>query len=157
MGSSHSTVKVSAFDKFVPFLKDLTNDVKTPCEGFTAMQLGPFTERITDGKDQTVGAALVLLDSGAKHPQHQHKKSSATLYFISGSGYVILGEEKIPVPYKKGSVVFVGRGMLHGFDVREGGAILSIQEGGSIIDTDGKVDIHYPKNPECANSVAGII
>ena len=157
MGSSHSYPKLSAFEKFTPFLKGLANDVKTPCEGFTIMQLGPFTEWVADEGDRTVGAALVLFESGSKHPQHQHKKSSAKIYFVSGSGYVILGKEKIPVPYKKGTVVSVPRGMLHGFDVKEGGVALSIQEGGSIVSEDGTVDIHYPNDPQCANTEAGIL
>lgn len=129
-------------EKFIPFLAPRCTSVKTPCEGFTVIQLGPFVwER--EGKEEVFGAALVLLEPGGEHPQHKHEKSSATLHFMSGKGDVILGDNQLRVPYEQGTVIDVPKGTLHGFDVREAGVLLSTQTGESILGRNGELDIKY--------------
>jgi len=130
---------IDSFQKFAPFLAHRSLAVNTECEGFTVIQLGPFK----GGQKDIAAASLVLLEVGGEHPQHKHGRSDATLHFLSGKGYVILGEAKEKVPYCEGSIIEVPRGTLHGFEATENGVMLSTQKGEPIIGEHGEMDIEY--------------
>jgi quercetin dioxygenase-like cupin family protein len=145
----------SDIEKFIPFLAARCTSVKTPCEGFTVIQLGPFDWR-KNNKREVFGAALVLLEPGGEHPQHKHEKSDAVLHFMGGRGYVILGENQTKVPYEKGVVIEVSKGTLHGFEVIEPGVLLSTQTGASILGENGELDIEYVEK-RCFTQHGGVL
>jgi len=127
------------FEKFAPFLAQRSIAIKTPCEGFAVIQLGPFK-----GSELDIAAAsIVLLEVGGEHPQHKHEKSDATFHFVCGKGNVILGENQERVPYTKGTIIEVPRGTLHGFEPEESGVMLATQKGEPIISEHGIMDIEY--------------
>lgn len=135
---------IEGFEKFAPFLGDRSLVVNTPCEGFTVIQLGPFK----GNGNHIAAASLVLLEIGGEHPQHKHGKSDATLHFVSGKGYVILGENQEKTPYRPGTIIEVPRGTLHGFEAEENGVMLATQKGDPIIAENGEMDIEYA-DPRC--------
>ncbi len=130
---------VDGFKKFEPFLASRSVAIKTPCEGFAVIQLGPFA----GGEEDIAAASLVLLEVGGEHPQHKHEHSDATFHFVSGTGNVVLGEDQVKVPYVPGTVLEVPRGTLHGFEPFESGVMLATQKGEPIIAEDGTMDIEY--------------
>jgi quercetin dioxygenase-like cupin family protein len=136
---------VDGFNKFTAFLSDRSIAIKTPCEGFAVIQLGPFNKR---SEADVSAASLVLLEVGGEHPQHKHEKSDATFHFVNGSGNVILGENQERVPYSSGTILDVPRGMLHGFEPKVSGVMLAIQKGKPIIGEHGDMDIEYV-DPRC--------
>lgn len=135
---------IEGFNKFASFLADRSLAVKTPCEGFAAIQLGPFDKKM---EQDIAAASLVLLEVGGEHPQHKHEKSDATFHFVSGKGNVILGATQIKVPYSAGVILEVPRGTLHGFEPLEDGVMLAVQRGEPIING-LEVDIDYV-DPRC--------
>lgn len=130
---------MSGFEKFGPLLANRSIAIKTPCEGFAVIQLGPFDAK----EEDIVAASLVLLEVGGEHPQHKHEKSDATFHFVNGKGNVILGDNQEKVPYKAGTIIKVPRGTLHGFEPIESGVMLATQKGEPIISEDGTMDIEY--------------
>lgn len=132
-----------ALNAFIPHLLDKALAITTPCERFAVIQLGRF-----DKGSNISAASLVNLNVGGDAPQHKHDKSDATFYFLSGEGYVILGDDRKRVPYKTGSVVSAPRSVLHGFEPTKDGLMLSLQVGEPIVSDDGTMDIEYV-DPQC--------
>lgn len=63
--------------------------------------------------ESVVAADLVDVDPGQQSSMHRHNNAETVLYFLAGSGEVLLTESYESVPVKAGDRVAFGRGVFH--------------------------------------------
>lgn len=84
---------------------------------------------------------LVELQPQSEYSPHYHKKSSAIVYVISGTGLLQLKNNLIE--YKPGIRITIPAGVAHGFKTKTRTLFLSIQSPFIINPENGEIDLHY--------------
>ena len=84
---------------------------------------------------------FVELQPQSEYSSHYHKKSSAVVYVISGTGLFQLAKNLID--YKPGIRIDIPAGVLHGFKTKTPTLFLSIQSPPIINPDNGEIDLHY--------------
>lgn len=84
---------------------------------------------------------LVELQPQFDYSPHYHKKSSAVVYVISGTGVIQLQNNLIE--YKPGIRIDIPAGVTHGFKTKTRTLFLSIQNPPIINPESGEIDLHY--------------
>ncbi|OGT45139.1 MAG: hypothetical protein A3E83_07630 [Gammaproteobacteria bacterium RIFCSPHIGHO2_12_FULL_41_20] len=105
-------------------------------EIFDLYQCGIFKNRSFEENIE-----LVELRPESEYSPHFHKKSSAVVYVISGTGLFQLGENLIE--YQPGIRIDIAAGVLHGFKTKTPTLFLSIQSPPIINPENGEIDLHY--------------
>lgn len=105
-------------------------------EIFDLYQCGIFNNNCTEENVE-----LVELQPLSEYRPHFHKKSSAVVYVISGTGFFQLAENSIA--YKPGIRIDIPAGVIHGFKTNTPTLFLSIQSPPIINPDNGDIDLHY--------------
>jgi len=108
--------------------------IKTKVESLTFYRLGIF---------KNTAYELVQLNANQYYPPHLHKKSTAKLHIIYGSGIIILNKKRIK--YKKGDVFLIKKRTYHSFKVKTPTLLFSIQKPPIYNSKSKKVDVEYIK------------
>jgi mannose-6-phosphate isomerase-like protein (cupin superfamily) len=96
-----------------PTQKEFNREIKKP---FTARDGAKIYEldSAKDRKRRGVGFAAGFLEPNKKAVKHYHKVSDEIYYVVSGNGTIQLDKEEMDV--KKGSLIYVPKGTLHGLN-----------------------------------------
>ena len=105
-------------------------------EIFDLYQCGLFKNGLIDENVE-----LVELQPQSIYSPHFHKKSSATVYIITGTGTFQLADNAIK--YKPGVRIDIPAGALHGFKTKTPTLFLSIQSPPIMNPENGEIDLHY--------------
>lgn len=105
-------------------------------EIFDLYQCGIFKNRSYEENVE-----LVELRPESEYRLHFHKKSSAVVYVISGTGLFQLAENLIE--YHPGIRIDIPAEVLHGFKTKTPTLFLSIQSPPIINPENGEIDLHY--------------
>lgn len=91
----------------VPFAEGLKED-----EGWIRMRVQFAITEQTAGASEVV-FGRTLFTPGSRHDAHRHEHAEEVQYLVSGEGFVIDGDDEIPM--KPGDVIFTPKGRWHGF------------------------------------------
>jgi len=141
--------------KLIPHQRVVTKN-NDQDEIFDLYKLGIFTAKNsfltnlctveTIEKEIVETVELVEFQAEFKYKPHYHKKSSAIIYIILGSGVLHLGETCLP--YKAGTRVKIPAGTLHGFNTTTRTLFLSIQSPPILNAVTGYLDLYYEKDSD---------
>lgn len=121
--------------KSIPHQRVISKQAQ-PEEIFDLYQCGIFKNRTFEENIE-----LVELRPESEYRPHFHKKSSAVVYVISGTGLFQLAENLIE--YQPGIRIDIPAGVLHGFKTKTPTLFLSIQSPSIINPDNGEIDLHY--------------
>lgn len=121
--------------KLIPHQRVVSKQANTE-EIFDLYQCGIFNNGLFEENVE-----LVELQPQSVYHPHYHEKSFATVYIISGTGFIQL--ENNLIEYKPGKKFIIPAGMMHGFKTNTHTLFLSIQCPPIINPENEQIDLHY--------------